>query len=154
MVVTENYHTTFGATVDTIRRGCFEISVLDYFSSLLRVQYDIKVGFISPSVLFAHAQGNVNLDQNQVVQENVDAFQIHYIDSHYVVSAQQGSVITVYDSLPSGNRITSLMPQLKLLYKALQSENISGNIGYVVAQNQGSTDDCGPFAIYNAYMLC
>ena len=125
-----------------------EISIqcLDDFSTLLNL--------LTPSQLYYSTLTHAGLPEGNRIQAHTNAVQIHYINSHFVVSAQTNGCITVYDSIPSSNRVNELLEQLKILYVSLQNyQNPVNQIRYTIPQNQGTTSDCGVFACANAQLL-
>ena len=125
-----------------------EISIqcLDDFSTLLNIQ--------TPSQLYYSTLTHSGLPAENRIQAHANAVQIHFINNHYVVSAQTNGVITVYDSIPSSNRVNELLKQLKTLYVTLQNyQNPVSQIRYIIPQFQGPTSDCGVFACANAQLL-
>ena len=125
-----------------------EISIqcLDDFSTLLNLQ--------TPSQLYYSTLTHAGLPEGNRIQAHTNAVQIHFINSHYVVSAQTNGCITVYDSIPSSNRVNELLEQLKMLYVTLQNyQNPISQIRYTIPQYQGTTSDCGVFACANAQLL-
>ena len=134
----------------SVLQGDIDIQALDMFSVLMGLQ--------PPSCIYAATLSKGKRSQNTVSQHIVsptDTFvQIHYIDSHYVVSHQQNQMVYVYDSLPSCQRVCQLLPQLTMLYEILKSNsNPDSRIKYIIAQHQGSTNDCGAYAAANAYFV-
>ena len=125
-----------------------EISIqcLDDFSTLLNI--------LTPSQLYYSTLTHSGLPAEHRIQAHSNAVQIHFINNHYVVSAQTNGVITVYDSIPSSNRVNELLEQLKILYETVQNyQNPVNQIRYIIPQCQGATSDCGVFACANAQLL-
>ena len=135
--------------LESISSGCIEIQVLDYYSQLLKAQFEAKYGLLPPSMLY-HEQISQQIPTNcHHVPVDADAVQIHYLQDHYVVSAKYKNSITVYDSLRNSCRIQDLQQQLINMYGNISSMDIN----YVVSQSQGSTLDCGVFAAANIVTL-
>ncbi|XP_069131607.1 uncharacterized protein [Argopecten irradians] len=133
--------------------GYVDINMLDYITSVLRVQYDQSHGLLKPSYLHAMSQDNRSLPNSDIVPPHQFAVQVHFINSHYVVSSQSNlGFITVFDSLPNSTRLAQILPQLIITYRTLQ-ENPTQQIQYVVPQHQGSTADCACFAVCNTIMI-
>lgn len=134
--------------LESISSGCIEIQVLDYYSQLLKAQFQANYGLLPPSLLYQE-QMSQQIPTNCHVPVDADAVQIHYLQGHYVVSAKYKNSITVYDSLRNSCRIQALQQQLINMYGNISSMDIK----YVVSQSQGSTLDCGVFAAANAFTL-
>ena len=127
------------------------ISLMDYVSVLLKAQFNVSLGLYPPSYVYAKVVAGETLLPEQVIpRDAAEAVQIHFINSHYVVSYYHEGSVTVFDSLPNATRCADLNPQLKLVYASC---NAPITIGYKVPQTQGCSTDCGLFAIYNAYSL-
>ena len=51
-------------------------------------------------------------------------------------------------------RVTQLMPQLRLSYEAVNDRRVKqSDVRYYVPQSKGSSVDCGPFAVANAVCI-
>ena len=79
------------------------IAVLDAFLHLINI---IPLS----AVCSASITGNDLAPQK--IQPRLTAVQMHYIQGHYVVSHQNQRIITIYDSLPSAQRVQQVVPQL------------------------------------------
>lgn len=142
-------YTFHGLDINSVLTGYIDIQVLDYFSTLLKAQFPKVNGLILPSALYQHVLSNDPLMVQYQNPVNVNVVQIHYVDSHYLVSFKTGNIIKIFDSLYNPDRIKTLMPQLRTIYG-----NISEfSVGYIAARSQGCSDDCGLFAAANAYFL-
>ena len=129
----------------TILSGDIAIEAMDKLSVLMNL--------LPPQILYlAELQGyteNITFHRS-----DVHVIQIHFVDSHYVVSEQKNGVISVYDSLPNRNRVKQLLPQLKLIYLQLnECSTPEAKIFYKIGQLQGKSNDCGAFAAANAVLL-
>ena len=128
------------------------ISVMDYVSSVLKAQFDVNHGCLPPSSLYSLQVAGRSLDRRLVVPLGVPCVQIHFVASHYVVSAQHNDTVTVYDSLSNRGRIDQVRAQLRMLYATLQRDN-GPAVRYVTSQSQQNTQMCGLFATANAVLL-
>ena len=129
----------------TVLHGEINIAALDQFSMLC--------GLIPPSWLYGATQRGENIGSHKC-DPGTFLVQIHYVSGHYLVSCQQNNIISVYDTLPCPHRTKQVLPQLKTLYTALNNtDNPLQNIEYKVSQFQGTTVDCGVFAVANVHML-
>ena len=81
------------------------IKVLDLVSHSLRFDSLERglSGFIPPSILYQHALENQELPVENRVPENGEGINMHYVDSHFVVSHKEPKesrpTITIYDSM-------------------------------------------------------
>ena len=143
------HSTDYLAIVDRneiLRNREISIQCLDDFSTLLDI--------LTPSQLYYSTLTHSGLPAESRIQPHVNAVQIHFINNHYVVSAQTNGVITVYDSIPNSNRVNELLEQLRILYVTVQHyRNPVSQIKYIIPQCQGPTSDCGVFACANAQLL-
>ena len=132
-------------THQTVLDGELDIQALDAFSVLCNLT--------PPSIPYLAEREKEDLGWRKVEPYH-DAIQIHYVTNHYVVVHHKNGIITIYDSLYNPQRITQMLPQLKILYTTLANNpNPFANIRYIVTQSQGSTADCGLFAAANAHLL-
>jgi hypothetical protein len=72
---------------------------MDYFSALLKAQFGQIHGLIPPSVIYQQELLNEQPYEQQLVPEDKDAIQIHFLNDHYVVSSKSDQTITIIDSL-------------------------------------------------------
>ena len=94
-----------------VLQGDIDILALDMFSTL--------IGLEPPSSIYGAFLSQERSLYNKVYPS--DTFtQIHFIDSHYVVSHQERETVYIYDSLPNQQRISRLLPQLVILYDLLK----------------------------------
>ena len=143
------HSTDYLAIVDRneiLRNREISMQCLDDLSTLLDI--------LTPSQLYYSTLTHSGLPAENRIQAHANAVQIHFINNHYVVSAQTNGVITVYDSIPNSNRVNELLEQLRILYVTVQNyQNPVGQIRYIIPQCQGPTSDCGVFACANAQLL-
>ena len=140
----------YGYSAEDVLSSEMEIQTLDYISCLLKTQFNVRYGCLTPSYLYGVTSSDVQLQPRERVPPGVKAVQIHWINGHYVVSCQDMGEVTLYDSLMSGNRIGEVMPQLRKMYEVVEN---GCNIEYHVAQTQGLSSLCGAFATANALLL-
>ncbi|XP_053397697.1 uncharacterized protein LOC123552200 isoform X2 [Mercenaria mercenaria] len=127
-----------------------DIQTMNFVARLLKRKFGCNVGMLLPGFLYERAsfEGTAQISE---VGRGTNAVQIHYLQNHFVVSAQFNGRIYVYDSLDNKkhleNVVSQLKPQLNLLYENTES------IQLVVLQSQGTSKLCGCFAAANAYKL-
>ena len=81
------------------------ISLMDYVSVLLKAQFNVSLGLYPPSYVYAKVvAGETFLPEQVIPRDAAEAVQIHFINSHYVVSYYHEGSVTVFDSLPNATR--------------------------------------------------
>lgn len=83
-----------------------------------------------------------------MVPINRRSVQIHNLHGHFVVSCQYDCSLKVYDSLNCKQRISQLMPQLRLLCQCFTNHELQ--VEYIIPQSRGMSEDCGNFTTVNA----
>ena len=106
-----NENSVFETTLD--------VRVMDYFTLLLKRQFNVNYGLLRPSYLYAYVLQKDNLQESDKVPRGVFAIQIHYLDGHYVVTCQVRNTLTVYDSLTNIQWTNSILPQIEMLYNSV-----------------------------------
>ena len=104
--------------------------------------------------VYAKECAKETLADTEIIPPNVIAVQIHFVNGHYLISCQLPSNIYVIDSLSYKQRVSQLMPQLRLSYEVVNDRRVKqSDIRYYVPQSQGSSVDCGPFAVANTVCI-
>ncbi|WAR12574.1 hypothetical protein MAR_026754 [Mya arenaria] len=103
-----------GLNPDSVLRGEIDIVVMDFFSAILKNQFGQMHGLIPPSIIYQQELISEQPYEGQLVPEGSDAVQIHFLNSHYVISSKSDQTITIYDSLRNSGRVTLLTSQLGL----------------------------------------
>jgi Ulp1 family protease len=129
------------------------MEVIDYAAALLQRQFTLTFGMRPPSTLQYYFTNGLPIPSDIRIPQNCIAVQIHYLDSHYLVSQQKGNAITIYDSLYNSNRLNQILTQLRAIYSVFHVPNKSSPVQYICPQSQGFSTDCGPFAVANAFYL-
>ena len=137
--------------INCILHGSIDIQILDFITSVLKIQFNVSQGMLPPSYIYAKVLASEEIPPTFTIKNCQDAVQIHYCNGHFVVSAQSQLTVTVYDSIRYNGRVEHLYNQLSILHEGVRSGTC--RIDYQVPQSQGASLDCGVFAAANALSL-
>ena len=131
---------------DDVPHGELHIQTMDYISQTLKVQFNCQFGMLPPSYVYQLHTSN-SVGNFQRVPCEMDTVQIHFIQNHFIVSAQIIKQIYIYDSLLNRSHVQAVKGQLHLIYES------SCEPVLLSPQSKGSTLLCGFFAVANAISL-
>ena len=154
LAVVPHQHLYTGVNFTDILAGEAPINVMDLISMRLRTQYRKQHGLLALSYMYAKECAKETLADTEIIPRNVIAVQIHFVNGHYLISCRLPPNIYVIDSLSYKQRVSQLMPQLRLIYEVVNDRRVEqSDVRYYVPQSQGSSVDCGPFAVANAVCI-
>lgn len=119
-----------------VLHGELHIQTMDYITQTLKVQFNCQFGMLPPSFVYQLHRSN-SVGNFQKIPWEKDAVQIHFIQNHFIVSAQLNKQIHLYDSLLNRSHVEAVKGQLQLIYES------SCEPVLLSPQSQGSTLLCG-----------
>ena len=154
VAVVLHQHLYTGVNFTDILVGEAPINIMDLISMRLKTQYRKQHGLLALSYVYAKECAKETLADTEIIPQNVIAVQIHFVNGHYLISCQLPPNIYIIDSLSYKQRVSQLMPQLRLSYEVVNDRRVKqSDVRYYVPQSQGSSVDCGPFAVANAVCI-